>query len=93
MPGNGRKGAKKRKIIRNEVLTNKTILRLARQGGVKRLSNLVYDETRSMLRIFLENVIRDSFTYAIHDNRATITAFDVSNALKKQGKTLKGFDG
>lgn len=33
------------------------------RGGVKRISGLIYEETRGVLKIFLENVIRDSVTY------------------------------
>ncbi|XXG41960.1 hypothetical protein AAC387_Pa01g2321 [Persea americana] len=36
------------------------IRRLARRGGVKRISGLIYEETRGVLKIFLENVIRDA---------------------------------
>ena len=32
------------------------IRRLARRGGVKRISGLIYEETRGVLKIFLENV-------------------------------------
>ena len=32
------------------------IRRLARRGGVKRISGLIYDETRGVLKAFLENV-------------------------------------
>ena len=34
------------------------IRRLARRGGVKRISGLIYEETRGVLKIFLENVSR-----------------------------------
>ena len=34
----------------------KAIRRLARRGGVKRISGLIYEETRGVLKIFLENV-------------------------------------
>merc|ERR1719263_2221142 len=44
-------------------ITKPAIRRLARRGGVKRISSLIYDETRLVLRSFLENVIRDSVTY------------------------------
>lgn len=33
---------------------------LARRGGVKRISGLIYQETRGVLKVFLENVIRDA---------------------------------
>ncbi|CAI9285512.1 unnamed protein product [Lactuca saligna] len=67
--------------------------RLARRGGVKRISGLIYEETRGVLKIFLENVIRDAVTYTEHARRKTVTAMDVVYALKRQGRTLYGFGG
>ena len=66
---------------------------VARRGGVKRISGLIYEETRGVLKVFLENVIRDSVTYTEHAKRKTVTALDVVYALKRQGKTLYGFGG
>ena len=57
---------------------------LARRGGVKRISGLIYEETRSVLKVFLENVIRDAVTYTEHARRKTVTAMDVVYALKRQ---------
>ncbi|KFK43090.1 hypothetical protein AALP_AA1G078100 [Arabis alpina] len=74
-------------------LENLTIRRLARRGGVKRISGLIYEETRGVLKIFLENVIRDAVTYTEHARRKTVTAMDVVYALKRQGRTLYGFGG
>ena len=67
--------------------------RLARRGGVKRISGLIYEETRGVLKVFLENVIRDAVTYTEHAKRKTVTAMDVVYALKRQGRTLYGFGG
>ena len=39
-------------------ITKPAIRRLARRGGVKRISGLIYEETRGVLKVFLENVIR-----------------------------------
>ena len=58
-------------------LSQPAIRRLARRGGVKRISGLIYEETRGVLKIFLENVIRDSVTYTEHAKRKTVTALDV----------------
>ena len=69
------------------------IRRLARRGGVKRISGLIYEETRGVLKVFLENVIRDAVTYTEHARRKTVTALDVVYALKRQGRTLYGFGG
>ena len=72
-------------------ITNPAIRRLARRGGVKRISTLVYEETRDALRLFLENVILGAVVYAEHAKRKTITAMDVVYELKRQGKSLYGF--
>ncbi|CAE6477903.1 unnamed protein product [Rhizoctonia solani] len=89
-----RGGAKRhRKILRDNIqgITKPAIRRLARRGGVKRISGLIYEETRGVLKIFLENVIRDSVTYTEHAKRKTVTALDVVYALKRSGRTLYGF--
>jgi histone H3/H4 len=49
--------------------------------------------TRGVLKVFLENVIRDAVTYTEHAKRKTVTAMDVVYALKRQGRTLYGFGG
>jgi histone H4 len=58
---------------------------------VKRISTFIYDDTRAVLRSFLESVVRDSVTYTEHARRKTVTALDVVYALKRQGRTLYGF--
>ena len=61
--GLGKGGAKRhRKVLRDNIqgITKPAIRRLARRGGVKRISGLIYEETRGVLKVFLENVIRDS---------------------------------
>ena len=74
-------------------LQKPAIRRLARRGGVKRISGLIYEETRGVLKVFLENVVRDAVTYTEHARRKTVTALDVVYALKRQGRTLYGFGG
>jgi hypothetical protein len=37
--------------------------------GVKRISGLIYEETRGVLKVFLENVIRDAVTSTVHRAR------------------------
>ena len=104
MPGRGKGGkgfgkvAAKRhtkKSFKETILgiTKPAIRRLARRGGVKRISSLIYEESRQVLRGFLENVVRDSVTYTEHAKRKTVTALDVVYALKRQGRTLYGFGG
>ena len=86
--GLGKGGAKRhRKILRDNIqdITKQSIRRLARRAGVKRISGLIYKETRGVLKLFVENVICDAVTY--------INAMDVVFALKRQGRTLYGFGG
>ncbi|XP_059966288.1 uncharacterized protein LOC132497238 [Mesoplodon densirostris] len=87
--GLGKGGAKRhRKVLRDNIqgITKPAIRRLARRGGVKRISGLIYEETRGVLKVFLENVIRDAVTYTEHAKRKTVTAMDVVYALKRQGQ-------
>jgi histone H4 len=92
--GLGKGGLKRHKrVLRENIqgITKPAIRRLARRGGVKRISGLIYDETRGVLKVFLENVIRDAVAYTDCARRKTVTAMDVVYALKRQGRTLYGF--
>ena len=82
-----------RKILRDNIqgISKPAIRRLARRGGIKRISSLFYEEARGVLRKFLENLIKDTVTYTTHANRKTVLAMDVVYALKRQGKTIYGF--
>jgi histone H4 len=92
MTGQGKRhGRPRRDNI--EGITKPAIRRLARRGGVKRISGLIYAETHSVIKIFLEDVIRDTVTYTEHARRKTVTPLDVVYALKRQGRTLYGFGG
>ena len=63
-------GAQRQMVLSSYIgITKPAIRRLARRGGVKRISGLIYEETRGVLKIFLENVIRDSVTYTEHAKR------------------------
>jgi histone H4 len=91
--GLGKGGAKRhRKILKDNIqgITKPAIRRLARRGGVKRISAMIYEETRGVLKTFLEGVIRDAVTYTEHAKRKTVTSLDVVYALKRQGRTLYG---
>ncbi|NWZ27616.1 H4 protein, partial [Asarcornis scutulata] len=97
--GKGGKGLGKgdakwhRKVLRNNIqgITKLAIWRLALCSGVKCISWLIYEETRSVLKFFLENMIRDTVTCTEHAKRKTVMAMDVVYALKCQGRTLYGF--
>ena len=94
--GLGKGGAKRfRKGKQGTIqgITKPAIRRLARRGGVKRISGAIYDEVRSVIKSFLESVVKDAVTYTEYSKRKTVTALDVVYALKRQGRTIYGFGG
>ncbi len=56
-----------------------------------RISGLMYEETRGVLKVFLQHVIRDAITYTEHARRMTVTSMDIVYALKRRGRTLYGY--
>lgn len=92
--GLGKGGARRhRKVLRDNIqgITKPSIRRLARRGGVKRISGLIYEETRCVLKDFLTEVIRTALTYTEYARRKTVKVMDVVYALKRMGRTLYGF--
>ncbi|KAH6856968.1 histone-fold-containing protein [Chaetomium sp. MPI-CAGE-AT-0009] len=88
-------GAKRhRKIIKDCIrgITKPAIRRLARRGGVKRISATIYDEARHALKSFLTTVVRDVVTYTEYRNAKTVTVNDVIFALRRIGRPIYGFD-
>ena len=72
-------------------ITHGSIRRLARRGGVKRISGAIYEEVRTVLKSFVDGVVRDATAYTEHAKRRTVTALDVTMSLKKRGKMLYGY--
>jgi histone H4 len=89
------KGGAKRttKVVPNNLntITAGAIRRLARRGGVKRISATVYEPTRDFIDSFLDRVVKDCVIYAEHGKRKTVTAMDVVYALKKNGRVIYGY--
>lgn len=82
-------GAKRhRKIFRDNIqgITKPAIRRLARRGGVKRISATVYEEARSAMQTFLARVIHDAVIYTGYAKRNTVSSLDIVYALKRQGR-------
>jgi len=91
----GKTGARRhRRVLRETIkgITRPAIRRLARRGGVKRISAGIYDETRTVLRRFLTEVLHDVCVYIDYKRKKTITPLEVIYALKKRGTPLYGFD-
>ena len=67
-------------------ITKPAIQRLVCRSGVKHISGLIYKETREILKMFLDNIIRNAVTNTEHAKRRTVTALDIIYALKRQGR-------
>ncbi|CAG83920.1 hypothetical protein B0I72DRAFT_162763 [Yarrowia lipolytica] len=92
--GLGKGGAKRhRKVIKDVIqgVTKPSLRRIARRGGVKRISTQIYEEGRTMLKIFLENLIKDAVAYTEHAKRKTVTSLDVVYAAKRRGRPIYGY--
>ncbi|GAB7325851.1 hypothetical protein MBLNU13_g09921t2 [Cladosporium sp. NU13] len=92
--GMGHSGAKRhRKILRDNIsgISKADIRRLARRGGVKRISATIYEEVRAELKHFLKKIMDDIAAIVEMCRRKTICTTDVVWALNRQGHTLYGF--
>ena len=94
-------GAKRhRKVLRDSIkVTTKPVRRLARRGGVKRISGLVYDQEKRIIDIAHEELMREAAVIAVTIAEAAgrygdgpVTAMDVTYAQIRLGRTLiRGF--
>jgi len=95
--GKAAKGSAKKQLtgraksVSEGTVTNGAVRRLARRGGVKRISLATHQHVKTYIDDFLERVVRDSLTFAEHSRRVTISAMDVVYALKKNGRVLYGY--
>ena len=92
MPGRGCKKAPKRhrKVRRNNIqgITKLAIRRLARRGGVKRLTDLMYEEIRGVFKASLQPIIEATVCYTEHARRRTVTRQNLIHGLALCGKKL-----
>ena len=99
-PGKGGgKGIQKGTVRRRRVLrdcirgiSKATFLRFARRGGVKRFSGNIYEESRGVLKVFLEEVMKDIMVFVEHFKRKTVTPIDVIFALKRHNRMVYTLD-
>ncbi|KAF1964469.1 histone-fold-containing protein [Bimuria novae-zelandiae CBS 107.79] len=94
--GLGTKGLLKRhkKLQRDTIqgITKGDIRRLARRGGIKRISAMVYEDVRDALRERIRTILRDIVAIVESDNRKTVVVQDVIFTLNRLGWTIYGFD-
>ncbi|CAG8610459.1 16935_t:CDS:2 [Gigaspora rosea] len=86
----GKVSAQRHRNIRG--ITKPAIRRLARRGGVKRISADIYENARSALKDFLTDVLRDVVSYVEYERRKTVGVMEILLALKRRGRTMYGFD-
>lgn len=95
--GTVKPGARKnrpRKIFRDNIqgLTKPAILRLAHRSGIKRLSGLVYEEMRGVIKIFVEDLVKNSIIVTEHAKRKTVTKEDFLAAMESKNlQVVVGF--
>ncbi|KAJ0385954.1 hypothetical protein COL922a_005322 [Colletotrichum nupharicola] len=92
LPGQGAKRHRKNMKDTIRGITRPAIRRLARRGGVKRISAMIYDDARSALKDRLTGIIRDCITYVEYRGAKTITIHDVIHSLRRLGAPIYGFD-
>ncbi|CZT25680.1 related to Histone H4.2 [Ramularia collo-cygni] len=82
-----------RKIIRDNILgvTKGDIRRLARRGGVKRISGGIYGDIRTVLRQRLEVLLKDITAVVEVSGRKTVCCSDVVFVLNRLGTPIYGF--
>jgi len=90
----GRQGLKRIKSHKLKLagLDRPSIRRLARRGGVKRLSGDIYGTVKTTLQSWLEAILHDVAVFAEAAKRKTVIVNDVLLSLKRNGITLLGFD-
>lgn len=94
MSGRGHKNVKSpRKVLRNNIegVTKPAITRLANQAGVPRLSGLVHEDVRDVVRVEVEKLIKAAVAYMEHAKRKTLSSEDFLNAYENvNGKKFYG---
>jgi len=76
-----------RKVIRDSIsrITKPAIGRILFRAGVKRISGLVYEEIRGILRWHLERLIHDVILVTEYNRRKTVEISDLQIALEMKG--------
>jgi histone H4 len=79
-----------RKILRDNIqgITKGSIRRLARRGGVKRISATIYDDVRGVLKARLTEILKQIAMVTEHRQRKTVTTLDVIFVLNRIGTPI-----
>ncbi|KAK3202884.1 hypothetical protein GRF29_154g1092991 [Pseudopithomyces chartarum] len=95
--GVGKAALKRHKKVHRDTIqgiTKGDIRRLARRGGIKRISSTVYDSIRDAMRERLRRILEYATIIVESDpsNRKTVTVQDVIYSVSRLGNPLYGYD-
>lgn len=76
-----------KKIIRDSIqgITKPAIKRLSKRGGNLRLSGLIYEEVRGIMKVYMETIIANSILLMQHARRKTLHKEDLEGAIENLG--------
>ena len=91
--GKGAKGLGKggthrhRRVVRDSIsgITKPAIKRLAQRAGVKRISGLIYDEMRGVMKTYLTHILHESEIVMSNRGVKTLMVQDLRTALANMG--------
>eukprot|EP01084_Bolivina_argentea_P174209 301756_1 len=92
-PSKAKGGAKRHKKVYKDTIkgiTKPALRRLARRGGVKRVSAGCYEDARNLCRNFVESVVYYAMIYKNTRGKKMVGLKDVVSALKRRGNALVG---
>jgi histone H4 len=69
-------------------LTKPAIRRMARRGGIRRISSLMYGGVREVVRADMAALVADAMRFMAAARRSTISCADVKAAAAHRGLTL-----
>lgn len=87
-----KKAKRKAKPIVDWTFRAPAIRRLARRGGIKRVSYDLYEETRRVIENYVIHTLRNAQHVMESSGRKMIDVHDILYALRVQGRTVYGFD-
>lgn len=79
----GAKSFKKhRKIFRDSIqgITKASLTKLTRKAGIYRINGLIYEELRGIIKVYLENLIRDVINITLYKRKKIVSKEDVYEA-------------
>lgn len=90
IPASVKIAKKHRKVIRDSIqgITAPAIARICQTAGIKRISKQVYEEVRGVMKVYVENTLRDALVFCEHARRKTLQEGDLDAALQVTGKYL-----